>query len=56
MIIDLQGLAQEYQITAMPTLILIKGGQKVSQIVGANLSALTSEIDKHTKTPAAAVA
>ena len=53
---DLQGLAQQYQITAMPTLILIKDHQKVSQIVGANLAALTTEIDKHSKTPAAAVA
>ena len=53
---SLQGLAQQYQITAMPTLILIKGGQKVAQIVGANLPALKSEIGKHSSSPALAAA
>lgn len=52
----MQGLAQQYQITAMPTLIVIKGGEKVAQIVGANLPALKAEIEKHSKSPALASA
>ena len=52
----MQGLAQKYQISAMPTLVLIKGGEKVAQVVGANLPALKKEIETHSQSPALAAA
>jgi thioredoxin-like negative regulator of GroEL len=51
-----QTLAQQYQISAMPTLILIKNKVQVDQIVGANLNLLKSKIAQHTGAPALAAA
>jgi len=55
-VIFLQALAQEYQISAMPTLILIKNKVQVGQIVGANLPQLKAKIAEHSGSGAPALA
>ena len=52
----LQELAQEYSISAMPTLILIKDKKKIAQIVGANLPELTKLIAEHSSQASPALA
>lgn len=52
----LQELAQEYNISAMPTLIFIKSGQVANTIVGANLPQIKSDIEKFSGQPAGATA
>lgn len=37
-------LAQEYEISAMPTLVFIKNGKEVTKVVGANLAAIKQNI------------
>ena len=44
-----QAIAQQYGIRSIPTLLIFKGGQVVSQIIGAvPRSKLESEVQKHT--------
>uniref|UniRef100_A0A7S1LZU1 Thioredoxin domain-containing protein n=1 Tax=Neobodo designis TaxID=312471 RepID=A0A7S1LZU1_NEODS len=42
-----QDLAMEYQIRAMPTFLLFKGGSVVDRLEGANLQQLCTLVDKH---------
>lgn len=44
---QLPDLSAEYGITAMPTIHLFRGKSRVSEIVGANVSAIKAEIAKH---------
>lgn len=44
---ELTDLAQELEVKAMPTFILLKDGEKVDTVVGANPRALESAIQKH---------
>ena len=40
-------IAQEYNVTCMPTFILLKNGQRVFELTGANREKLTESIDAH---------
>ena len=45
---EAQGVAQTYQVNAIPTLLFFKGGQVVGQIVGAvTKGRLETELRKH---------
>ncbi|RLV89088.1 Thioredoxin-1 [Spathaspora sp. JA1] len=37
-------IAQEYEVTSMPTIIFFKNGQQVQKVIGANPAALKSAI------------
>ena len=50
----LQDLAREYQITAMPTILFLKDGKPVAQVVGANLALIEKNLEEHGKVPVAA--
>lgn len=43
-----EDVAREYGITAMPTLMIFKDGEKQGKIIGANLPKLVSMIEEHT--------
>lgn len=43
----LQPVAQRFAVRAMPTFIVLKNGQKVGEMVGANPSGLSALIQKH---------
>jgi len=43
----LQAVAKKYNVTAMPTFVLIKGGEEVGRIKGANPKALEDLVTKH---------
>ena len=45
----LQDVAQQCQVRAMPTFNVYSGGQKVEEIVGANLNALKAACEKYDK-------
>ena len=40
-------IAQEYEITSMPTVVFIKGGKEVQRVIGANPAALKQAIASH---------
>ena len=42
-----QSAAETYSIAAMPTFIAFKGGEKVDEVVGANLDKLREMIEKY---------
>ena len=42
-----EDVAREYGITAMPTILFFKGGEKVSTIVGANMPQLIKSIQEY---------
>ncbi|ORY18290.1 thioredoxin [Clohesyomyces aquaticus] len=44
---EVPDVAQELGIRAMPTFLLFKDGEKVSEVVGANPKALEAAIKKH---------
>jgi thioredoxin 1 len=44
---ECQDLAMEYQIRAMPTFLLFKGGNVVDRLEGADLQRLCNLVDKH---------
>lgn len=44
-----QDVAQQCQVRAMPTFHVYSGGQKVEEIVGANLNALKAACEKYEK-------
>jgi thioredoxin 1 len=46
---DVPDVAQELAVRAMPTFILFKNGEKVSEIVGANPKALKAAIEANYK-------
>lgn len=37
---DLGEIAQEYEVTSMPTIIFLRGGKVVTKVIGANPAAL----------------
>ncbi|OCK79633.1 thioredoxin-domain-containing protein [Lepidopterella palustris CBS 459.81] len=43
-----QGVAREYDVTAMPTFIVFKNGKQIERIRGANPSALRAAVQKIT--------
>lgn len=44
---NLQDVAQEFGVQAMPTFILIKRGKEVDKVVGAKKEDLQKKIEKH---------
>lgn len=42
-----QDVAQEYEVEAMPTFVLIKKGKVVDKIVGADKDGLQKKVEKH---------
>ena len=46
---EVPDVAQELAIRAMPTFVLFKGGEKLTEVVGANPKALEAAIQKHMK-------
>ncbi|KAJ7943542.1 Thioredoxin [Quillaja saponaria] len=46
---ELTGVAQEFQVQAMPTFLLIKKGKVVDELVGAKKEELQKLIEKHRK-------
>ncbi|PIN15210.1 Thioredoxin [Handroanthus impetiginosus] len=44
---ELEDVAQEFGVQAMPTFILIKKGEKVDKVVGAKKEELQKKIEKH---------
>ena len=46
-----QELAAEYQISAMPTFMCFKDGQKVGELQGADINRLTQLIEEHEVLP-----
>ncbi|XP_057949190.1 thioredoxin H2-like [Malania oleifera] len=44
---ELMDVAQQFQIQAMPTFLLIKNGQVVDKVVGAKKDELKQKIEKH---------
>lgn len=44
---ELDDVAQEYGVQAMPTFVLIKKGKVVDKIVGADKDGLQKKIQKH---------
>ena len=44
---DVPDVAQELGIRAMPTFLLFKGGDKISEVVGANPKALEAAIQSN---------
>merc|ERR1712024_121953 len=44
---EAEDVAQEYNISAMPTFIFLKNGAKVADLMGANADKLTELVNKH---------
>jgi thioredoxin 1 len=44
---ELETVAEEWKVEAMPTLIMLKEGKMIDKIVGANKHELLSKINKH---------
>lgn len=42
-----QDLAQEFQVQAMPTFMIMKGSQKIDEMKGANPAGLMALVKKH---------
>ena len=41
-----QELAQKYEVAALPTILVIKGGEESARVVGADLDGIRSAIEK----------
>ncbi|KAL8124470.1 thioredoxin H2 [Apium graveolens] len=48
---ELSDVAQEFEVKAMPTLVLMKQGKEVERIVGAKTAELETKITKHRELP-----
>jgi len=46
---ELEELASEYDISSLPTFLILKGGKKLDMIVGGNKEALEEMVAKHCK-------
>uniref|UniRef100_A0A2N9IBX7 Thioredoxin domain-containing protein n=1 Tax=Fagus sylvatica TaxID=28930 RepID=A0A2N9IBX7_FAGSY len=44
---ELADVAQEFQVQAMPTFVLVKKGKEVDRVVGAEKDELEKKIEKH---------
>lgn len=44
-----QDLATKYDVTAMPTIVLFKGGAEVGRVVGANLDQIKEMVETKSK-------
>ena len=44
---EAEDVKEEYNISAMPTFIFLKNGQKVANLMGANADKLTELVNKH---------
>ncbi|KAK4603947.1 hypothetical protein RGQ29_012456 [Quercus rubra] len=44
---ELPDVAQEFQVQAMPTFVLVKNGKEVDRVVGAKKDELEKKIEKH---------
>ncbi|KAL9424672.1 hypothetical protein AB3S75_031735 [Citrus x aurantiifolia] len=44
---ELSDVAQEFQVQAMPTFVLVKGGKEVEREIGARKDELLKKIEKH---------
>lgn len=44
---EVPDVAQELGIRAMPTFVLFKGGEKLTEVVGANPAALEAAVKSH---------
>lgn len=43
----MQPLAQAYSVMAMPTFVLVRGGDKIDSLVGASKDKLEAMLQKH---------
>jgi len=43
---DAEDVAQKYKVSAMPTLVVVKGGAEVGRVVGASESKIRSMINE----------
>ena len=43
----MQDVAQEFQVQAMPTFVLVKGGKEIDRVVGAKKDELERKVEKH---------
>lgn len=46
-----QELAQEYNVSAMPTIMFFKNGEKVAEVVGLDIKRLEQLLDEHLEKP-----
>ncbi|CAM8927685.1 unnamed protein product [Rhodiola kirilowii] len=44
---ELQGVSQEFGVTAMPTFVLLKGGKEIDRVTGADKNELERKIRKN---------
>ncbi|KAL5742267.1 hypothetical protein ACOSP7_028999 [Xanthoceras sorbifolium] len=44
---ELSDVAKEFEVQAMPTFVLVKGGKEVDRVVGAKKDELEKKIQKH---------
>lgn len=44
---ELSDVAQEFQVQAMPTFVLVKGGKEVDRVIGGKKDELLKKIKKH---------
>ncbi|KAI3759167.1 hypothetical protein L6452_06754 [Arctium lappa] len=51
---ELESVAQEHSVEAMPTFIFFKNGAQVDKVVGAKKDELLSRIEKHAAAPLSA--
>ena len=51
--LDLQSVAREWEVEAMPTFLFLKEGKIVDKIVGAKKDDLVQTVSKHSLTAAA---
>ena len=51
--LDLQSVAKEWEVEAMPTFLFLKEGKIVDKIVGAKKDDLVQTVSKHSLTAAA---
>ncbi|KAI4389947.1 hypothetical protein MLD38_002111 [Melastoma candidum] len=48
---ELPAVAEEWEVEAMPSFILLKGGKLVDRVVGASKNALVNLVDKYASPP-----
>lgn len=51
--LDLQSVAEEWNVEAMPTFVFLKEGKLVDKVVGAKKEELLQKVEQHSVTAAA---
>ncbi|MGN7618723.1 MAG: thioredoxin [Ehrlichia sp.] len=44
---DNQDIAIQYGVSALPTVLMFKGGQKLTQVIGVDVSKIIDELSRH---------